>query len=261
MKILALDIETSPNVVYTWGLWNQNIGLNQIIQPVRVLCLGAKWLDLEGPRKKDTIFLSEWTEGRAAMIEGAHHLLDRADVVVHWNGTSFDIPHLQREFQLEGHGPTSPFVELDLIKTVRRKFRFQSNKLEHVSQQLLGEGKVKHEGMDLWRSIIEDDVDPVVKAAAQRRMKKYNVQDVELLDRLYHELRPWIPNHPNVATAWNTGDLDICPRCGSAKTLQKRGVRYTQSGAFQNYRCSACRGYSKSRKVIEGHERPARVVA
>jgi len=260
MKILALDIETSPNVVYTWGLWNQNIGLNQIIQPVRVLCLGAKWLDLEGPRKKDTIFLSEWTEGRAAMIEGAHHLLDRADVVVHWNGTSFDIPHLQREFQLEGHGPTSPFVELDLIKTVRRKFKFQSNKLEHVSQQLLGEGKVKHEGMDLWRNIIEDDVDPVVKANAQRRMKKYNVQDVELLDRLYHELRPWIPNHPNVA---NYVDPTACPRCGApASGLKKRGYKITGTGFYQQYRCDSCGGYSRARKQADlVYGKPERVVA
>ena len=47
-KILLLDIETAPNKVYTWGLWNQNIGLSQIIQEGYLLCWGAKWLGKRG---------------------------------------------------------------------------------------------------------------------------------------------------------------------------------------------------------------------
>jgi len=43
MKILMLDIETTPMQVYTWGLWDQNIGINQIIKPTEMLCFGAKW--------------------------------------------------------------------------------------------------------------------------------------------------------------------------------------------------------------------------
>ena len=30
MKKLVIDCETSPNLAYIWGLWNQNVGLNQI---------------------------------------------------------------------------------------------------------------------------------------------------------------------------------------------------------------------------------------
>jgi hypothetical protein len=29
-KIATLDIETCPLESYTWGLWKQNVGLNQI---------------------------------------------------------------------------------------------------------------------------------------------------------------------------------------------------------------------------------------
>ena len=43
MKILLLDIETAPNRVYCWGLWDQNIGLNQIEEPGYTLCFSAKW--------------------------------------------------------------------------------------------------------------------------------------------------------------------------------------------------------------------------
>ena len=44
MRLLFFDLETSPNLVYTWGLFNQNIGINQIVEPTRVLCFGAQWL-------------------------------------------------------------------------------------------------------------------------------------------------------------------------------------------------------------------------
>jgi hypothetical protein len=30
-KVLLFDIETTPLVTYTWGLWDQTIGLNQVL--------------------------------------------------------------------------------------------------------------------------------------------------------------------------------------------------------------------------------------
>jgi len=44
MKVLMLDIETSPHKAYVWGLWNVNIALNQIEEPGSTLCWAAKWL-------------------------------------------------------------------------------------------------------------------------------------------------------------------------------------------------------------------------
>ena len=34
MKLLALDIETRPALVYTWGIWNVNVGVDQIVELV-----------------------------------------------------------------------------------------------------------------------------------------------------------------------------------------------------------------------------------
>ena len=45
MRILLLDIETSPMSAYVWGLFDQNIGLNQMIDTSKVLCYTAKWYD------------------------------------------------------------------------------------------------------------------------------------------------------------------------------------------------------------------------
>ena len=44
MNILLIDIETAPNKVYTWGLWNQNVSLNQIDEVGYTLCWAATWV-------------------------------------------------------------------------------------------------------------------------------------------------------------------------------------------------------------------------
>ena len=44
MKILILDIETSPHTGFHWGLFQQNISIGQLIESSTVLCWAAKWL-------------------------------------------------------------------------------------------------------------------------------------------------------------------------------------------------------------------------
>lgn len=229
-KILLLDIETSPNLVYTWGLWNQNIGLNQIEETSRMICFSAKWL---GSPKKDVMFYSV-QDGQDVMIKAAWDLLDQADAVMHYNGTTFDIPHLNREFLESRLGPPSPYQNVDLYR-LSRKFKFQSRKLEHVSKQLGFEGKVAHEGFNLWRKCLQGD------EKSWRTMERYNRRDVTLMEEMYEVLLPWIPGLPNRRLYDVTSG---CPRCGS-NHIQKRGVARTATSIFQQYQCQTCKGYFK----------------
>ncbi|HEY8058754.1 MAG TPA: ribonuclease H-like domain-containing protein, partial [Acidimicrobiales bacterium] len=171
MKTLLLDIETSPNVAYTWGLFDQNVGLNQLVSTTEVICFAAKW---QGQRKMH--FFSDFHDGHEDMVLSAHALLDEADVVVHYNGTKFDIPHLNREFITALLPPPSPFKQIDLWRVVRQRFKFASTKLAHVAPALGLEGKTSHEGFDLWRKCMAGD------EAAWRKMRTYNRRDVELLE-------------------------------------------------------------------------------
>ena len=59
MRILLLDIETSPHSVFAWGLFKQNISIGQIQDTSRVLCASYKWLG-----EKKNHFVSEWDAGR-----------------------------------------------------------------------------------------------------------------------------------------------------------------------------------------------------
>lgn len=238
MRLLHLDIETAPNLSYTWGLFKQTISLSQLVEPGYTLCWAAKWHG-----QKDIQYASVHHDGAETMVEEAYDLLDQADVVVHYNGKKFDVPTLQREFVLRGYSPPKPFVQVDLIQTVRQKFRFASNKLDFVAQQLGLGAKSKHAGMELWR----DCMAGCPKAWAT--MKRYNRQDVVLTEKLYNHLLPWISNHPNQGH-FVEGDQLVCPNCSSTH-LQSRGVRRTKTRTYRQYKCQGCGSWPSESKCIK----------
>jgi uncharacterized protein YprB with RNaseH-like and TPR domain len=186
VRVLFFDIENAPNDVYTWGLWKQNVSIAQIVQPGRVFGFGAKWLG-----EKEVYFSSDFhEESHAHMVQAAWDMLNEADIVVSYNGIGFDIPHIQREFLLAGMAPPKPFKQIDLLRVVRKQFRFASNKLDFISQQLGIGHKTHHEGFALWVKCMEGD------DKAWAKMARYCKQDVKLTEKLYHYLLPWVSNVP-----------------------------------------------------------------
>ena len=241
MNILFLDIETSPNVAHVWGLWKQNVSMNQLMESSYTMSWAAKWAG-----QSNVIFDSVHHSTSKGMIRRVHDLLNEADMVIHYHGTSFDIPTLNKEFILHGLPPPSPTKELDLLKVVREKFRFPSNKLDYVCQRLNLGSKFEHEGHTLWVKCMANDPD------AWAKMEEYNRHDVVLLERLYHKLRPWIKGHLNHALFKGH---PRCPNCGHEK-YQKRGYAYTNAGKYQRYQCSSCHSwYRGSKSLIERGER------
>lgn len=80
MKVLLLDIESSPNTAYVWGLWKENIPIDRLIESSFLLCWAAKWYG------EDKIQFSDYLQGTEHMLSRIHNLLDEADGVVHFNG-------------------------------------------------------------------------------------------------------------------------------------------------------------------------------
>lgn len=236
MKILLLDIESSPNTAHVWGLWQQNVSINQLMESSYVLCYAAKWLG-----QKDVLFDSVHQSRPKTMLKGIHGLLNDADAVVHYNGTKFDIPTLNKEFLLHSFNPPSPYKQIDLLRVVRSNFRFPSNKLDYVAQRLNLGKKHEHEGHELWVKCMNGDKD------AWKRMEKYNIQDVVLLENLYGHLLPWIKSHPNHNLF---SDGHVCPNCSSS-SLQRRGTAISATGTYQRYQCRSCGTWSQSTKSIK----------
>ncbi|MFC3504419.1 ribonuclease H-like domain-containing protein [Micromonospora krabiensis] len=238
MKTLYIDIETSPNLAYVWSLWRENIPLDRLVDAGQVLSVSWKW---RGDKK--VTFVSDHSPGHRGMLDETHAALSAADLVVHYNGGPFDIPHLNREFLLAEMAPPAPFQQLDLLRQVRKQFRFPSNKLAHVSTALGLEGKVKHSGFDLWVRCMAGE------ASAWREMEEYNKRDVVLLEELHDRLGGWLPGAPNARL--HSGDETVCPQCG-AGDLRREGHAYTQLGKYQRWQCRACGAWSRSSTRVSG---------
>lgn len=240
MRILTLDIESSPNLVLAWGMFKQTIPLAGVLEPQRVISVAAKWYG-----EDDVTFLSDHHTGHDAMIEATHRLLSDADVVVTFNGNGYDFPHLNREFLLAGMAPPAPYASVDLYQTVRHRFRFHSGKLDAVAQRLDLGGKLAHAGLQLWvDTCVHDDPE------AWNVMADYNRQDVRLTEQLYDALLPWIKGHPHVGL-YAEDDSNRCQRCGST-ALQPSGFANTPLGLYRRYQCAGCGSWHRGRTRVRG---------
>lgn len=238
MRTLLLDIENTPGEAYVYSPTRvKYIPPANYHNASEIMCFAAKWLD-----KPKVTFKSVHHDGREAMIQSAHDLLDEADVVMTYYGRRFDIPKLNTAMLLGGLPPPSPFKQIDLYYVVRQQFAFEYKSLNYVSKALGLSGKVKHDGLELWLRCMAGD------PQAWKLMRKYNIQDVRLLEELYDFMQPWIPHHPSHGAM--TGE-DVCPRCNSG-SLERRGFSYTQTGRYQRWHCLNCGGWSRDSKRLDG---------
>jgi len=230
-KILVIDIETAPASGFVWKLFDVNISLSQLIDTSKVICFAAKWYG-----DKKVIFSSNQEDTHKAMIKKAWDLFNEADAVIGYNSKNFDCKILNKEFILEGLPPPNPYRHIDLLQTMRQNFKFMSNKLDHISQELGIGKKTSHQGFDLWQKCMNNDV------AAWKLMRKYNINDVKLTEELYDRVLPWLKTSFNHNE--HTEDV-VCPNCGS-HNLTKNGKYLSPNRAYQKYICKDCFSHSKS---------------
>ena len=228
LKVLTFDIENAPNQVYSWGMFKQNHTIDQIVESGRVFGFGGKWYHEAKP-----FFYGEGNLTHEEVIAKSHEELNKADILISFNGISFDLPHMNKEFLKVGLPPVKPSKHVDLLRVVRKQFNLTSNKLDYVAQFLGLGSKTKHTGFELWKDCMAGD------AKAWALMEKYCKQDVALTESVYNALRPWIPNHPHLGV-W-LGENNVCPNCGSEIDLTKpvddsRAV--AQVTAYNLYQCA-----------------------
>ena len=235
MKILFLDLETSPNLAHVWGLWQQNVAITQLEKSTEVICFGARWLGSD-----KVIFKSVHHHGKEKMLDELHKVMNEADVLIGWNSAAFDSKHIKREFIENSYLPPRPWKELDLMRVVKSQFKFPSNKLDYVAQKLGVGAKVQHTGFQLWLDCMAGD------NKAWQMMKEYQIQDVNLLLDLYDILLPWINNHPSMALE----DGRSCQNCGSGD-LAKDGTKLVGGGRVQRYQCRNCGKFLISKEYTQ----------
>ena len=240
-KILIFDIESAPNLGFTWRKWEQNVIAFE--REWYMLCFAYKWY---GETKIRVTSLPDFKaykkdkEDDSGLVKELWKLFDEADIIVAHNGDAFDIKMANAKFVQHGLKAPSFYKTVETKKVARKYFRFNSNSLDDIAQRLGLGKKLEHTGFDLWLGCMNG-----VKSS-WRLMCRYNKQDVELLDKVYTVLRPWMDNHPN--SNLYTGSTHNCPVCGS-KNTQRRGFSMTRVGKFQRHQCMDCSAWSTGEKI------------
>lgn len=229
LKILIYDIENTPTVVTTWGLWEQNA--IETLEEWYLLSYAYKWL---GEKETHVVTLSDFKnyskdkKNDKDLCISLHKLFNEADIRIAHNGDEHDEKKTNARFIFHGLTPPSPSKTIDTKKVAKRYFKFNSNSLNNLGTYFKLGNKVENNGIKLWRGCMEGD------KKSWDLMKKYNKQDVVLLEKVYLRMLPWMNNHPNIALM--NGERIACPNCGSKK-MQKRGTAVSRTAIYQRWQC------------------------
>lgn len=245
MRTLLYDVETSPLTIYSWAIYETNA--IKIIKEGQILCFAYKWL---GDKKVRVIGQDDFQDYKPgvlndkSVVKALWELFDEADVVVAHNGNSYDQKYTQARMMVHNMKPPSPYQQIDTKLVAKRYGRFSSNKLDDLGKSLSLGQKLDAGGFSTWEGCMAG-----VKKD-WNTMKKYNKQDVALLEQLYLHLRPWITNHP--ASNVIGGKPASCKNCGATKIYAGMKYRATNTNLYQYFRCMGCGANLKSRIAEKG---------
>lgn len=248
-NIILWDTEVSTEIAKGYGpKWD--FKATEILRQQELMCYAYKRL---GERAVHFVHMHEFNSTQE-FVQSLADVLDSADVTIAHNGLKFDDRMANTFFITNGVDRPSPGKSVDTLQVSQRKFKFPSNKLGDLAEYL----GIEEKKLEVGYSQLEDaflDGDP----KAIRTMKKYNIQDVKVLEQVYLKLRPYIDNHPNLGTIMQ--QEGVCPKCGKTDTLQKRGFAYNVTTYAQRYQCmkprGGCGGWSKSRAAQRSAEKPS----
>tara|TARA_R110000737_G_scaffold116927_2_gene149688 strand:+ start:6131 stop:6901 length:771 start_codon:yes stop_codon:yes gene_type:complete len=245
-KILFIDIETAPSLGYVWSTWKTNvISYQGEGRHGYMLCFSYMW---DGQKTVRSVAQTDFPEAYAAdpfddslVVAAALALLDEAEIVIGHNIDGFDIPLIKAYGVKAGLEAPSPFRTIDTLKMARRTFRFKSNSLKNLADELGLPAKVDAGGFGTWLGCMSGD------EKAWKHMVTYAKHDTRLLPLIWERMRPWAKTNLSL----NADNPEACPVCGVVGQLVRRGNRETATMVYTQFRCSACQCYSRARKATK----------
>lgn len=241
-KILLFDLETSYISAYVFGLYNQNINPDNIIEDWKLLCFSAKWLF-----SKDIISfklteqeLKDRDDSR--IVKELWKLMDEADIVIAHNAERFDNKKAKAKFFEHDLGLPSSFKTIDTLRHART-LGLTSKRLDYISKFKNADGKLET-SKGMWRDVMDGKYDKLVE------MSLYCDEDVNVLEGVYLDLLPYIKPHPNLGL-FIVDDVESCPSCGSQNIKWKGSDYLTSVNRYSSFRCTDCNSVGRSRKPLK----------
>lgn len=187
-KILLLDLETTPNLSYTWG-GKREVNVIEFLKEGHMISFAWKWL---GESKVNCLSMPMFgtyktaPENNKLLTLELKKLYEKADMVVGHNLVAFDDKVANTNFIDNNILPPKPHRTTDTLKLARKYFKFGSNSLKDLALRLKVGTKAETGGFKLWLGCMHGVSD------SWRTMEKYNKQDIVVLEGVYNKFIPWI---------------------------------------------------------------------
>lgn len=240
--VLFYDLEVSRSIVEGYGnRWDYKVV--KVIRPQELMCFSYKWMG-----DKEPTFVSKHDfKNMKQFVTFLRDLFHDADILVAHNAKKFDNKMSNRYFLKYNVDNPSPSFTVDTLQVARSQFKFEGNSLNELCEYL----EIGKKENITYADLEEDFMSKHPRKETVALMKKYNNMDVELLEKLYRRLLPYIPNHPNMARLMNVHDA--CPSCGNSDETKigREKYRYTKLGVFMQYKCKLCKKYFQSVRPVE----------
>lgn len=181
-RILYFDLETSPNIVYSWSVgYKLNISPESIISERAIICVAYKW------DNEEEVHTIQWNKGDdKELCKQFAKIANEASIICGHNLDKYDLPFLRTRCLIHGVQLNRVVNSLDTLKMARSKFRLNSNKLDYISGFLGYEGK-SQTSFGLWKDIVMNDC-PI----AMKTMVDYCANDVKIQEQVHLELKKYI---------------------------------------------------------------------
>ena len=232
-RLLYVDIETAPNLVWAWGTGKYYIRPEDVEQEWFILSWAAKWVC------GNEIFGEVLTSDEALRRDDKRicnrlwQLFDDATVVLGHNLRKFDIKKTNWRFLVHGYTPPMAYSTVDTLVESRNIAAPISHKLDYLATNLGINGGKQDTGFDLWKQCVKGH------APSLEKMFEYNKHDVLIGEDFYMIIRPWIKNHPNMGLYYDTDEF-VCRNCGNTDVTILDKPYYTPANAYKSWMCNEC---------------------
>lgn len=249
LNYLYWDLETSLMQGYFFDIWQVNIPISRVTKHSHLL--SNSWAMNDGEVQGVRLTPEQVKTGNDFdVVVDTIQAINKADVIVTFNGKKFDVKKLNTRAIFWGLPPIAYPKHIDLMQDAKRLFKFPSNSMQNISMYLGEEGKLATGGSRLWERCAEwEDYETCDKALEE--MFTYGKQDIEVTRNLHRRFTGWSKNTPNIGMMTkkiNDEEVGLkCVHCGSSDVTMMDKVGYTAMSSFDLYRCgeSACRGVSR----------------
>jgi DNA polymerase elongation subunit (family B) len=226
-KILIFDCEISHMIVKVYQLkGNDYISPKNIVKPWHFYSYAGFF---KGEREKvyylDQRFAQDIKDDRQ-LIEGAHDLISRADVLTGHNVKKFDFRKFNARAALYNLPPIRPPLIIDTLPLFRKHFDLPSYSLGYIAKYFnFKNQKVEHSG-DMWDRCEAGDM------TAWEENQTYNTGDCLVSEEAFDFIAKFEPS-----INFNAFYQKQKCICGN-EHFYKDGLRYKKNAINQLYRCS-----------------------